>query len=108
MGCDIFQSTGPLRDPTICGYVIQRLETISIHRSLAGPDVNSGHEIINQNISIHRSLAGPDRRNIRSAWVRSISIHRSLAGPDRRAQQVVDKLKAFQSTGPLRDPTHCI
>ena len=62
----LFQSTGPLRDPTHSSRAIVCVFVISIHRSLAGPDVFDLCVIIQNNrISIHRSLAGPDMRKIR-------------------------------------------
>ena len=57
-------------------------------------------------ISIHRSLAGPDGElsgGIRDG--KRISIHRSLAGPDLVPAVSSPPQDAFQSTGPLRDPT---
>ena len=101
---------------------------ISIHRSLAGPDVRDFRDTLRfVDISIHRSLAGPDDSGSKIYHRHAISIHRSLAGPDqpdgRRGSRVHDfnpqvpcgtrlltlgKLldsKVFQSTGPLRDPT---
>ena len=58
----VFQSTGPLRDPTVCFPQMLCLTQISIHRSLAGPDIyHLPHQLI-VHISIHRSLAGPDGR----------------------------------------------
>ena len=79
-----FQSTGPLRDPTPRRTVLFHPCSISIHRSLAGPDdLVIPFELHRHRISIHRSLAGPDASNTAS----------SLSS------------MSFQSTGPLRDPT---
>ena len=39
----IFQSTGPLRDPTVTDGNIYTVSFISIHRSLAGPDYKFGY-----------------------------------------------------------------
>ena len=56
-----FQSTGPLRDPTNRAALQMTVdECISIHRSLAGPDLVSYIVAPLIRISIHRSLAGPD------------------------------------------------
>ena len=56
-----FQSTGPLRDPTGKISRIKFNSDISIHRSLAGPDLfDELHHAVWIKISIHRSLAGPD------------------------------------------------
>ena len=102
---DQFQFTGPLRDPTGGLRSDGGRDTISIHRSLAGPDEKNGkrhtkstdfnpqvpcgtrrdHECvrsIHMIISIHRSLAGPDVIVGVVVPDGGISIHRSLAGPD--------------------------
>ena len=86
-------------------YVHKILVSISIHRSLAGPDKKSGIICRNFNISIHRSLAGPDY---------------SCAGRPEHCQNFNPQVPCgtrpptaagthsswrFQSTGPLRDPT---
>ena len=99
----MFQSTGPLRDPTGRNRSVQRDGRISIHRSLAGPDFGAdiNHPLekdfnpqvpcgtrpgyptasrISSRISIHRSLAGPDIQFPVVDWLIPISIHRSLAG----------------------------
>ena len=85
-------------------------------------------KVIDITISIHRSLAGPDWcRHLRTSLARHfnpqvpcgtrraqncvdwrgqhISIHRSLAGPDCRHSVKKSGRLGFQSTGPLRDPT---
>ena len=106
--CDsrlLFQSTGPLRDPTLFMLLTGIRRGISIHRSLAGPDIGILRKLDECSISIHRSLAGPDPvRDFRTAGAR-ISIHRSLAGPDARRNTPGTICSTFQSTGPLRDPT---
>ena len=56
----LFQSTGPLRDPTERRLRISGIKQISIHRSLAGPDDGKQRKVRGTDISIHRSLAGPD------------------------------------------------
>ena len=126
-----FQSTGPLRDPTI-NQIKDRFPVylISIHRSLAGPDYSPTHSQLmclgfqstgplrdptNAKCSVRTYIpifqsTGPLRdptkslRQIQNPML--ISIHRSLAGPDRvESRRVRGKAKVFQSTGPLRDPT---
>ena len=101
----IFQSTGPLRDPTVTDGNIYTVSFISIHRSLAGPDNRNVTLPPVRYISIHRSLAGPDALRQSGNRQEEISIHRSLAGPDDLISQQQDILARFQSTGPLRDPT---
>ena len=59
-------------------------KTISIHRSLAGPDRKVLALLGDYEISIHRSLAGPDGACLAGSGSGAISIHRSLAGPDQR------------------------
>ena len=61
-GCRLFQSTGPLRGPTPATRRGGALFPISIHRPLAGPDSTAVQDQDSErNISIHRPLAGPDR-----------------------------------------------
>ena len=78
-----FQSTGPLRDPTISHLLNSWLFLISIHRSLAGPDLLCNRccaRIANFNPQVPCGTR-PDRD-----------------GSDQARDE-------FQSTGPLRDPT---
>ena len=86
--------------------IVVVLAVISIHRSLAGPDCALLYDRKDILISIHRSLAGPDPARFVGAVVISISIHRSLAGPDTLSDFTSNAPVLFQSTGPLRDPTH--
>ena len=101
---------------------------ISIHRSLAGPDVSSqlskhlspdfnpqvpcGTRPIFSSITGIRfafqstgPLRDPTRRRVSHDTLLHISIHRSLAGPDIMSTQRLICCRIFQSTGPLRDPT---
>ena len=94
-----------MRDPTRLRGRGSSPPSISIHRSLAGPDANTESIPIMAfpfqstgplrdptfsikcsfrlyYISIHRSLAGPDYSDCFYHNIHSISIHRSLAGPD--------------------------
>ena len=109
---EIFQSTGPLRDPTIGTTVIVSAPTLFQSTGpLRDPTVERTERRTVTVISIHRSLAGPDpvrpssfsapqhfnpqvpcgtRRKVLTGLTnrRKISIHRSLAGPDRECYQV--------------------
>ena len=84
--------------------------TISIHRSLATPDVFgailSSHTT---EISIHRSLATPDKSILqRFLEPFDISIHRSLATPDSIDEVQKKCTFEFQSTGVLRLLTYFV
>ena len=102
----IFQSTGPLRDPTLDvsrGYVNM---IISIHRSLAGPDWTSTAtsrqpEHFNPQVPCgtrlgHRLMDGLKTQNFNPQVPCGTRLLPSMT--KMTSQQ-------FQSTGPLRDPT---
>ena len=101
-----FQSTGPLRDPTVPGAARGHPDHISIHRSLAGPDMDYS---LQHTYRLRFQSTGPLRDPTRAPGIYDqlirISIHRSLAGPDRDRQDTAVLDFEFQSTGPLRDPT---
>ena len=101
---------------------------ISIHGSRVGPDsVSSSPFLFAQLISIHGSRVGPDKLSISPPQSACISIHGSRVGPDRYVAKqfkpkayfnprvpcgtrlalfrYLFKLFAFQSTGPVWDPT---
>ena len=103
---DKFQSTGPLRDPTILsGWNPRTAMGFQSTGPLRDPTRGFLPRRERFSISIHRSLAGPDRRCQLCRFALVISIHRSLAGPDRSQCIPFSHLSGFQSTGPLRDPT---
>ena len=78
-----FQSTGPLRDPTRYGGRRSEADRISIHRSLAGPDLRWHLDL---HLTTGFQSTGP------------------LRDPTRR-RTTPKRRMTFQSTGPLRDPT---
>ena len=94
-----------MRDPTNIRRCYRKCEAISIHRSLAGPDIENNPMFAVFRISIHRSLAGPDQRRYKRHQRDPISLHRSLAGPHNAVFVPSSAVAVFQSTGPLRDPT---
>ena len=105
-GIYAFQSTGPLRDPTILsGWNPRTAMGFQSTGPLRDPTRGFLPRRERFSISIHRSLAGPDRRCQLCRFALVISIHRSLAGPDRSQCIPFSHLSGFQSTGPLRDPT---
>ena len=87
----IFQSTGPVWDPTNSVLILNQLRTISIHGSRVGPDLHlRGYQGQNY-ISIHGSRVGPDLASIWSFAVISISIHGSRVGPDDWGKKQISK-----------------
>ena len=78
-----FQSTGPLRDPTLRHLVAEHLSGISIHRSLAGPD---RRDWMTRRGLCHFNPQVPCGTRL-FLWA------------------IVCTAVLFQSTGPLRDPT---
>ena len=102
----LFQSTGPLRDPTQGNFFRFREGDISIHRSLAGPD-DHPRSLRSRAFYFNPQVPCGTRRP-QAAYLRPqnfISIHRSLAGPDDCTLIQNSSCGIFQSTGPLRDPT---
>ena len=55
-----FQSTGPLRDPTFTIYLTNSLCTFQSTGPLRDPTAEKDRFQMEKSISIHRSLAGPD------------------------------------------------
>ena len=125
---DRFQSTGPLRDPTILPGPGHR------HRADFNPQVPCGtrqesaypspasqnfnpqvpcgtrhpsHGLRQPRIRFQSTgpLRDPTAESLSFVFLISISIHRSLAGPDATLNFARQGFSAFQSTGPLRDPT---
>ena len=101
-----FQSTGPLRDPTIALEGSPAYRTISIHRSLAGPDEAcflADFPIIDFNPQVPCGT----RPTIASYQSVLISYFNPQVPCGTRLYERIryTPLKTFQSTGPLRDPT---
>ena len=102
-------------------------KVISIHRSLAGPDLLRLAHFHVLGISIHRSLAGPDsghtppgcrtsdfnpqvpcgtrRRNGKDRQTRPYFNPQVPCGTRLSCRRTTSRTPRFQSTGPLRDPT---
>ena len=95
-----------MRDPT-CTVAVKDPETgISIHRSLAGPDYSDCFYHNIHSISIHRSLAGPDSPLHHVSFVIFDFNPQVPCGTRPAASFTCSLVNPFQSTGPLRDPTH--
>ena len=66
---DLFQSTGPVRDPTSSSAPCSPGANISIHGSREGPDGKVAEIFCDKmNISIHGSREGPDK--VRIGYIR--------------------------------------
>ena len=123
-----FQSTGPLRGPTLTMYAITTAsrnfnpqapcgarrfpagparwrKLLQSTGPLRGPTSWVDKVLAAAQISIHRPLAGPDSTQCQSIMLQHISIHRPLAGPDSYSRSASFGQSQFQSTGPLRGPT---
>ena len=102
----IFQSTGPLRDPTITGDLSELNTSISIHRSLAGPDCWQTYSLEQVNDFNPQVPCGtrPDRDQHRQEIMADFN-PQVPCGTRRRRTSRLNRQSIFQSTGPLRDPT---
>ena len=100
-----FQSTGPLRDPTLHIFLATYNVTNFNPQVPCGTRPEDFAALIAFAISIHRSLAGPDIGRLSDEVVEEIF---QSTGPLRDPTQAGDGnglSDRFQSTGPLRDPT---
>ena len=102
----IFQSTGPLRGPTLLLKLLFISVCISIHRPLAGPDLlRAAFRRMQQGFQSTGPLRGPTRliavRHMMYALFQSTG---PLRGP---TSSLISRISLcqFQSTGPLRGPT---
>ena len=95
-----------MRDPTRQTAVLLQFHLISIHRSLAGPDLCRS---CRQWTPSYFNPQVPCGTRPLSSLCSLLSIYfnpQVPCGTRRQADPLPDKAKIFQSTGPLRDPTH--
>ena len=79
---------------------------ISIHKALAGLDTVQAAAVGERTISIHKALAGLDVIDILLTGIPfPISIHKALAGLDEDTVQEINRQVEFQSTRPSRAST---
>ena len=102
----IFQSTGPVWDPTSSSY---RKRAPHWHFNPRVP-CGTRRQILSKKrrrrrISIHGSRVGPDILTRKDKRYKDISIHGSRVGPDGVYIGDGYVIEAFQSTGPVWDPT---
>ena len=127
---NIFQSTGPLRDPTCLSSSSGSYKSISIHRSLAGPDrtlarLPAPHRNFNPQVpcgtrrldffcKISQSgfqstgpLRDPTGKIVECGLTQEFQSTGPLRDPTVVSAAGCEQIQ-FQSTGPLRDPTSCL
>ena len=104
-----FQSTGPLRDPTVSHFRQSCTASFQSTGPLRDPTNRNDHPAASLRISIHRSLAGPD---IAESGIVHWRVNFNPQVPCGTRQILLRKRQKkklrFQSTGPLRDPTTSI
>ena len=100
-----FQSTGPLRDPTIPPNEWYNKTIISIHRSLAGPDMYHKYQQSCRSYFNPQVPCGTRLKPIQIRIVFNDFNPQVPCGTRRQHKEGNTMSKKFQSTGPLRDPT---